>query len=280
MSPEGFHLYLLAVATVLGAVVGSFLNVCIARMPHDQSVVHPPSRCPSCGAGVRPRDNIPVLSWFILRGKCRDCTHPISPIYPAVELLTAMVAWLLFRRFVPTAADVDAAHLAAFGVYLVFAAMLIASTFIDVRHYIIPDELSIYAVPVGVAACALLTHLGYPGAPTWREAVLGAFFGGGSLAAVMGLYWLVRRREGMGMGDVKLLAMLGAFLGPWPALPFILFVSSATGALVGIPMAMTKGRGLSTALPFGPFLALAALLYLFHGPQWVARWLPGIALSF
>jgi len=265
-------------ALVLGLVVGSFLNVCIARMPEDRSIVHPPSHCPSCGAFIEPYDNIPVLSWLLLRGRCRSCHTRISPLYPAIELLTGLLAWLVFRRVVGGPEHFDLPHLAAFGVFFVFVAMLVAQTFIDIRHYIIPDEFSIYAVPVGVAASALLSWLGYPEAVSWRQAALGALFGSSVLLFVMALFWLIRRKEGMGFGDVKLLAMIGSFLGAWPALPFVVFASSLIGAAVGIPVALSRGRGLGSALPFGPFLALAAIVYVLHGPELVERWLPGWSL--
>jgi leader peptidase (prepilin peptidase)/N-methyltransferase len=267
-----------AFAALLGLLVGSFLNVCIARMPEDRSVAYPPSHCPACGHGIRWYDNIPVVSWLVLRARCRDCGTPISSLYPTIELLTGLVGWLLYRRIVPGPEALDAAHLAAFGVYFVFAAMLVAQTFIDVRHYIIPDEFSIYAAPFGIAAAALLTWLGYPEAPTWKESVLGAVIGAGTLGFVMAAFWIIRRKEGMGLGDVKLLAMIGAFLGALPAVPFVLFVSAAAGSLVGVPMAVLRRRGFGAALPFGPFLALGALVWLLHGPEAIERWFPGIHL--
>ncbi len=264
-------------ALLFGLLIGSFLNVCIARMPEDRSVVWPGSACPSCGTPIKAYDNVPVLAWIWLRGRCRACGTSISALYPVVELLTGLVAWLIFRRVLPTPEHVDTAHLVAFVVYFLFAALLIAQTFIDVRHYIIPDELSIYAIPFAVAAGALLSWLGYPGALGWQGAAVGALAGGGILGAVMGLYWLVRREEGMGFGDVKLLAMMGAFLGALPAVPFILFVASVAGAIVGVPVALSRGKGLRAALPFGPFLALGGLVWLLHGPELLTRWFPALA---
>jgi leader peptidase (prepilin peptidase)/N-methyltransferase len=266
------------VVFAVGLLVGSFLNVCIARMPEDRSVVSPPSHCPACGKGIRPYDNIPVISWLLLRGRCRDCRTPISSLYPTVELLTGCVSWLLWRRLVDSPADLDGAHVAAWGVHFGFAAMLVALTFVDLRHYIIPDEFSIYAVPFGVGASLLLTWLGYPLAIGWKQSVLGAALGGGLLVGVMLVFYLLTRRDGMGMGDVKLLAMIGAFLGAWPAVPFVIFVSSLIGAGVGVPLALSRGLGVRAQVPFGPFLSLAALIYILHGPELIERWLPGIAL--
>lgn len=264
MTPEGFWLYLAGVATVFGLLIGSFLNVCISRMPEDRSVVHPPSHCPNCGAGIRWHDNIPVLSWVALGGKCRDCGTPISSLYPTIELLTGLLALLVWVRFVPDFRAVDAAHVAAFGVHFGLMAMLVAVTYIDLRHHIIPDEFSIYALPFGVGSAVLLTWLGFPGAISWQSSVVGAFAGGGLLLAIYGLWWLLRRREAMGFGDVKLLAMFGAFLGV-QALPLIILVSSLVGSAVGIAVALATRQRLTMQLPFGPFLAFGAVVWVLHG---------------
>ncbi len=265
-------------ATVFGLLVGSFLNVCISRMPEDRSVAWPPSHCPSCGSNIRPYDNIPVVSWVLLRGKCRDCAQPISSLYPTVELLMGLLSLLLFWRFVPDPGAVDGPHGAAFAVHFIFVAMLVVVTFIDVRHYIIPDELSIYAVPVGILASLLLMWLGAPGAIGFAGSVSGAFAGGGVLIAVMMFYRLVRGQEGMGWGDPKLLAMIGAFLGALPALPFVVFVACVLGSVVGLSLMLFQrgGWGLRSAVPFGPFLAFGAVLWVLHGPSMIERWYPGI----
>jgi leader peptidase (prepilin peptidase)/N-methyltransferase len=253
-----------AFAGVFGLLFGSFLNVCVARMPEDRSVVWPGSACPACGTAIKPYDNVPVLAWMWLRGKCRACKQPISALYPVVEALFGVLTFLLFRRVIPDLSYVDTGHLVAFVWYgwLVFA--LVALSFIDLRHYIIPDQFSIYSVPVGVAGAALVGWLGYTGAPTWQGSVVGAMVGGGFLAAVIGVYWLVRRQEGMGMGDVKLLAMLGAWFGPIALFP-ILLMASVAGSVVGVTLAITRRTGLQLALPFGPFLALGALIWLYAG---------------
>jgi len=266
-------------ALVFGLLVGSFLNVCISRMPEDRSVVWPPSHCPSCGSSIRAYDNIPVLSWLILRGKCRDCGNPISSMYPTIELLMGVLSLLLFWRFVPDPGAVDGAHGAAFAVHFVFFAMLVVVTFIDVRHYIIPDELSIYSVPIGVLASVGLAWLGAPGAVGLKASLVGAVAGAGVLVSVMLLYKLIRGQEGMGWGDPKLLAMIGAFLGALPALPFVVFVACVTGSVVGLTL-MVVGRragwGMRSAVPFGPFLAIGAVVWVLHGPQMVERWFPGV----
>ncbi|MGC6506828.1 MAG: prepilin peptidase [Myxococcota bacterium] len=261
-------------AFVFGLLVGSFLNVVIARLPVGKSVIHPPSHCPRCGTPIRAYDNIPIISWVLLGRKCRACHTPISSIYPAVELLTGLLAWLLYRSIFIDISTLSAPFLGAFLVYFALIAMLVAQSFIDIRYYIIPDELSIYAVPFAILAMAVLSAIGYPMAIGWKASVLGAFFGGGVLLAVAAVWWLIRRQAGMGMGDVKLLALIGACCGVWPALPFIILVASLSASLIGVPISLSKG-GLRYALPFGPFLAFAAIVWLLNGPVLVERWLPG-----
>ena len=266
-----------AFAFLLGLLVGSFLNVCIARMPEDRSVVSPPSHCPACGHGIRPHDNIPVFSWLVLlRGKCRDCGTKISSLYPTIELLTGVIAWLLFRSIVPEPAQLDLAHGAAFLFAFSIAALMITQSFIDLKHFIIPDELSIYAVPYAIAAAVGLTWLGYPEALSWRASVLGAFFGGGFLLCIAMLWRLIRGMESMGMGDVKLLALIGAALGPWPALPVVMFGSAFLALFIGIPANRLAGRGWNMALPYGPFLGLATIIWMLHGPELVSRYYPAM----
>jgi len=275
-----WRLYL-GFGAALGLIIGSFLNVVISRLPEDRSVVSPPSACPRCSTPIAPRDNIPVVSWVLLRGRCRSCAAPISSLYPTIELLTGVLGAALYIRLLPDPSALDLAHGAAFVVHLVFVAMLIAITFIDLRHYIIPDEMSVYAIPFAFAAMALLEWLGWEGAIGWRASALGALFGGGALIAIMGLYYLVRRRQGMGWGDPKMLGMIGAFLGPVPALPIVIFVAATAASAVGMALLVLrrgKGVGMQTALPFGPFLALGAVVYLLHGEALARRWLIDPAL--
>jgi leader peptidase (prepilin peptidase)/N-methyltransferase len=267
-------------AGLFGLLFGSFLNVCIARMPEDRSIVWPGSACPSCGTPIAPYDNVPVLAWLWLGGKCRACKAAISPLYPLVEALGGVLAVLLFRHVVPDLGAFDAGHVAAFVWYgwLLFA--LLGLTFIDLRHSIIPDGFSILMVPLGVAGAWGLGALGYTGiAPSWQESVVGALVGGATLGGVAGLAWLVYRYEAMGLGDAKLFAMLGAFFGTLPALPFILFVAATTGSLVGVSVALVRGKGLKMSLPFGPFLAFGALLWLFGGHEITVTFAPFFAFG-
>jgi leader peptidase (prepilin peptidase)/N-methyltransferase len=239
-------------AALFGAVVGSFLNVVIYRLPRGESLSFPPSHCPNCGRGIRPWDNVPVLSYLLLRGSCRNCSHPISPRYPLVEALMAGLsagAWLRFGPTVP------------FGVYFVFLAGLVAVTFIDLDHKIIPDSLSLGGTALGLAA-SFFTGVG------WKASLVGALLGGGLLLAVALGYYALTRREGMGLGDAKLLAAIGAFLG-WQAVLFTVFVSSVVGSVVGVAVAGLQRSNLRFEVPYGPFLALGAVLYLFWGPPLV-----------
>jgi leader peptidase (prepilin peptidase) / N-methyltransferase len=236
-------------AFVLGTVVGSFLNVCIWRIPENMSIVTPASHCPECGHPVRFYDNIPLISYLILGGRCRACGVKISPRYPFVEGLTGLMALLLFWKF-----GLTLKFLAAF----IFVSALILITFIDIDHQIIPDIISLPGIPICFLMAVFIMKLSF------MEALLGLLIGGGSLYLVAVLYELATKREGMGGGDIKLLALMGAFLG-WESLLFILLVSSLVGAVVGISVMLAKGGDMKYAVPFGPFLSLAAIAYIFVG---------------
>jgi len=236
-------------AFVLGAVVGSFLNVCIWRIPESMSIVTPPSHCPECGHSIRFYDNIPLISYLILRGRCRACGGRISPRYPFVEGLTGLMALFLFWKF-----GLNLQFLAAF----IFVSALVLITFIDIDHQIIPDIISLPGIPICFLMAVFIMRLSF------MDALLGLLIGGGSLYLVAVLYELATKREGMGGGDIKLLALMGAFLG-WKSLLFILLVSSLVGAVVGISVMLAKGGDMKYAVPFGPFLSFAAVAYLFVG---------------
>ena len=262
-------IYFSSFAFFFGLCIGSFLNVCIARMPQDRSVVSPPSACPSCMSPIRPWDNIPVLSWVFLGAKCRNCKASISVLYPTIELLMGLLALLLFRFLAPTEAELTLHTLGTWATYTVFLAMLVGLSFIDLRWKMIPDQFSIYAIPVGLAAVYGLSHLGEPlqfSPPSLADSAIGAVAGILGLLAVIGTYWLIRREEGMGMGDVKLLGMMGAFLG-WQALAPIILIASVTGSVIGVALMLSQGRGFRSQLPFGPFLSLGAVVYLFFWPE-------------
>jgi leader peptidase (prepilin peptidase)/N-methyltransferase len=238
---------MLGLALVLGAIVGSFLNVVIARLPANESIIFPASKCPRCQTEIRWYDNIPLVSFILLRAQCRQCQAAISWQYPVVELAMALLSAALFNKFGLSA---------AFAIYFVFCAALLAVIFIDLQHQIIPDSISLPGIVVGFIA-AFFNPL-----VTWQQAGLGALLGGGALYAVAAGYFLITKRDGMGGGDIKLLAMIGAFLG-WQSLPFVIFSSSLLGSIAGIGAMLKQKMGGKTVLPFGPFLSLAALIFLF-----------------
>lgn len=242
-------------AFVFGLVVGSFLNVCICRMPNNESVVSPPSHCPHCSYQIRWYDNIPLLSYMVLQGKCRGCGAHISFQYPLVELLNGILTLFLFLRFGPTL---------AFAVLFLFCSALVVITFIDIEHQIIPDEISLTGIVVGFVLSFFLKGHG------WLNSLLGILLGGGSLLLVAYSYQFLTGKDGMGGGDIKLLAMMGAFLG-WKAIPFIIFASSLIGSVVGVSIMMLQKKDAKLAIPFGPYLAFGAVLYIFYGKPLI-RW--------
>ena len=244
---------------VFGACVGSFLNVCICRLPLNESVVSPPSHCRACKALLPWHDNLPLLGYLMRRGRCGSCGEQFSIRYFMVELLTGLLAVALTWQFGPS--------LTTLG-YFAFAAALVVITFIDLDHQIIPDVISLPGVLAGLLF-SLLSPL--PTLTLWTS-FIGALVGGGILLAVALGYQLLTGREGMGGGDVKLLAMIGAFLG-WRAIPFTIFIASFFGSLVGVTAMIRSRADSKLALPFGPFLSFGALSYLFIGEQLIAWYL-------
>jgi len=236
-------------AFIFGAAIGSFLNVCIYRIPAETSIVKPSSRCPSCGHPIRFYDNIPILSFLILRARCRDCGAKISWRYPLIELITGLMALLLFGKFGLSL---------VFLTFFIFTAVLIVIAFIDLDHQIIPDILSLPGIPVFFLAAVFIVKL------PWLEALIGLLIGGGVLLAIAFVYELITKREGMDGGDIKLLAMIGGFLG-WKSLIFVLLFSSLAGAVVGIAAMIIHKQDTKYAIPFGPFLSAAAVAWIFWG---------------
>lgn len=243
---------------VFGALVGSFLNVCILRIPTGDSIVSPPSHCPKCKAAITFYDNIPLISYLVLRGRCRNCGARISPRYFMVELLTALLSLALFDRF---------GLGFSFFVSFIFVGALIVISFIDLDVRIVPDVISLPGIIVGLA----LSVVGYfviisesSIIPSPLSSILGILAGGGFLLATAWVYEKVTGVEGMGGGDIKLLAMIGAFLG-WPSIPVTLFFASLVGSVVGIGCMVATGAGRRLALPFAPFLCAGAILFIFFG---------------
>lgn len=238
---------------LVGMAVGSFLNVCIFRLPRSLSLIHPPSMCPSCRTKIPYYHNVPVASYFWLRGRCRHCGAPFSLRYPLVELVSGLFAVAVYARY-----DFSLESLFVFAL----VAALLVITFIDIDHRIIPDVITFPGIGVGFVASFFLRDI------TVLASLIGIFLGGGMLLFVAWGYYLVTKREGMGGGDIKLLAMIGAFLG-WKGVLFTIFAGSAIGTAAGVVVALRSGGGRKLAIPFGPFLSLGALLYLFFGPQLV-----------
>lgn len=293
-------------AFVFGACVGSFLNVCIYRLPRGVSIVSPRSQCPRCQGQIRFFDNIPIISFLLLMGRCRHCGTAISLQYPIVELLTAIISLLLFKRFGPT---LD------YGGYFIFSAALIVVSGIDVAHRVVPDRISLPGIlaglgfsfvtsritpldsAVGIAAgggSLLLVTLGYGGFVKLRERFKGMTHLEETEKALEGLSLEALRkeaahygiesadlrdrralvmaigeakREGMGGGDMKLLAMIGSFLGGWRPILFVILFASFLGCVVGVPSMLIKGRDSKYAIPFGPFLGVSAVIYLLWGTE-------------
>ncbi|MDL1959401.1 MAG: prepilin peptidase [Deltaproteobacteria bacterium] len=242
---------------LLGTCIGSFLNVCICRLPQDRSVVKPGSACPKCGHMLKWWENIPILSFLFLRAKCRYCGARISMQYPLVELLSGLLALALWYKY-------------GLGpeifIYFYFTACLIIVTFIDLAHQIIPDAVSLPGVALGFLSSFLLPEL------SWRDSLLGILMGGGILFLVAWGYYIIARREGMGGGDIKLLAMIGAFLG-WQAIPLVILLSAAVGSITGLAIMSVQKGDRHMAIPYGPFLAGAALITLFWGRELTAWYL-------
>ena len=265
LSSPGTDLIEAIFAFLVGACVGSFLNVCMARWPQGESVVHPRSRCPGCGRAIGAIENIPLVSWLVLRGRCRGCSQPISMMYPIVELAIAL-GWLLaYLTFGPT---FTALRIAVLGTILFGIAVT------DARHYLIPDGFTVFGLLWGLTTAALSIAVGegQPFAP-FLDAVLGACVGAGAIAIAGWLGEVALKKEAMGFGDVTLMAVVGAALGPWRAL-LTIFVGALLGAVifVGIvyPLGWLRSRRNGAPfepplVPFGVFLAPAAMLTLLWG---------------
>jgi leader peptidase (prepilin peptidase)/N-methyltransferase len=243
-------------AAVAGLAFGSFLNVCIYRIPRRESLVWPASHCTQCNRPLAWYENIPLVSWVVLRGRCRTCGAAISPMYPLVELATA-------ATFAGAVAVYGLTPLMA--VRLAFACALIVLFAIDFRHHILPNVITLPGVIAGFVASLFLP-------PGWISSLIGILAGGGVLLAIAEAYYRVRGQEGLGMGDVKMLAMIGAFLG-WPLMLVTLVLASFAGSLVGILLLATGRGGMQAALPFGTFLALGALVAAVAGDALLAWYL-------
>jgi leader peptidase (prepilin peptidase)/N-methyltransferase len=263
---------ILASALLVGLVIGSFLNVCIVRIPHGESIVHPASHCTGCGRAIRPYDNIPLISWLVLRGRCRTCKKPISWMYPAVELATGLLFLACAVAFGPTLEGAKWALLSALIVVLVAT---------DIRERILPDKVNFTGLVLAVIISGFLRPV--DGVAAWlsskmfefpppmpvlsvTDSLLGAIAGGGLLWLVAEGYFRLRGREGMGLGDVKMMAMVGAFEGLEGALLAIL-IGSLLGSVIGIAFIAIFRKDSDYELPFGAFLGAGSLIVVFFGTR-------------
>lgn len=244
-----------------GLLWGSFGNVVILRWPKGQSFIWGRSHCPKCEKTIAWYDNIPLISWLILRARCRACGQPISWRYPVVEMVTGLLFAAIFAEYGYSWLTVE---------YIVFAWGLVVCSVIDLDHMLLPDLFTLSGIVIGLAGAAL-----NPERQFW-PALGGVLMGGGFLFAIGYVYQLLRHEEGMGGGDIKLLAWIGAVLG-WTSIPFVVMVSSILGSIVGLVLATRSKAGLKSMIPFGPYLALAALLYLFGGEK-ISLWYIGLFL--
>ncbi|MEK7747707.1 MAG: prepilin peptidase [Nitrospirota bacterium] len=240
---------LIATFVIFGLLIGSFLNVCICRLPENLSVVFPRSHCPSCKKQIAAYDNIPILSFLFLRGRCRTCQLPISWQYPLVEALNAIGYFIILNHFGLTAET---------PIYAVFFSALLVITVIDLKHQIIPDVITLPGIPLALLAASFALPTGFV------NGVFGLLAGFGLFYLIATLSVLIMKKEGMGGGDIKLMAMIGALLG-WKAVLLTTFVASLSGSVIGLFLILTRLRSRTDPIPFGPFLVLGALIFIFFG---------------
>jgi leader peptidase (prepilin peptidase) / N-methyltransferase len=257
ISFESFTILNAVYMFILGACLGSFGNVVIYRLPEKLSVVKPRSRCPKCKKMIRWYDNIPIASWIVLRGKCRNCRTPITVRYPVVESISGLLLAFLYLKY---------GYSVTFAETAIFAWAGLVASVIDLDHRILPDVITLPGMLVGIVGAMVNPDR------TVVDALVGLVAGGGFLWAVAYIYLAIKNEEGMGGGDIKLLGWIGAVLG-WRAVIFSILVSSVSGSLVGLSYAAIRKSGLKTAIPFGPFLYFAAMLYIFIGPPLMKAYL-------
>jgi leader peptidase (prepilin peptidase)/N-methyltransferase len=236
---------------VLGLVVGSFSNVCIYRIPRNESVIYPASHCPKCRSKIKPVDNIPLLSYILLKGRCRNCGSKISIQYPVVEFLTGLIYLIIYLIYGLSIQSL---------VYIILSSALIIIAFIDLQEQIIPDIISLPGIVVGLILSFLVPYISF------INSALGALIGGGIILIIAWVGSIIFKKEAMGGGDVKLTAMIGAFLG-WRYTMISLFLGFFLGALIGIILIMTKIKKREDAIPFGPFIAMGSIITFLCGEK-------------
>ncbi len=237
------------IAFIFGACIGSFVNVCIYRIPNSISIIYPPSACPHCNTQIRFYDNIPLFSYLLLRGRCRHCNEAIALRYFLVEVIGGGFALVTLLNFGFSFEGL---------IYYVFITILLIISFIDIDSKTIPDMITIPGIPLFFFASFALPKV------TYIDTILGILAGGGSLFIVALTYYLLTKKEGMGGGDIKLLAMIGAIIG-WKGVVFTVFIASAVGTFTGLLMMLCTKSSIKMAVPFGPFLSIGAIIYIFFG---------------
>ena len=270
----GWQIYFIFLVFCFGACMGSFLNVCIYRIPREESVISPGSHCPQCSHPIAWYDNIPLWGFLVLGGRCRHCQSRISPRYLIVEMLIAVLFVLVWLKLGPAGDDARWLALAPLSdirlvpIYWLMVFGLALGTFVDIEHMIIPDRVSLGGIVMGLLLSMLVPALHFQ--TTFfgglGSALLGALVGSGSLWGVALLGKVIFKKDAMGMGDVKLLGAIGAFLG-WTAVLFTVMVSSFFGALVGVTLVAMKKKEMQSRIPYGPYLALGALIWMLWGPS-------------
>lgn len=248
-------------AGIMGMLLGSFANVCIARMPKKESVAFPPSNCPKCNTPIAAIDNIPVFSFLFLKGKCRACKEPISIQYPIVEAVTGLLMAAVILKFGPTVEGL---------IYLVIMPPLVILTMIDIEHQILPDRITLPGIVYGIAAGTYLHG--------WADTLIGLVVGGGSFLLLAEVYLRTRGVQGMGGGDIKYIAAAGALLG-WQQVLVVIFGGSLFGALFGALGMSVKRIKFLTRIPFGPFLVLATLMSIFFGEEMISLYLEAAGMK-
>ena len=252
---------------LVGACIGSFLNVIIYRLPLERSIVYPGSHCAACGKPLRWFDNIPILSWCFLKGRAACCDTKIDARYPVIELLTAVLTYVIWTQFPPAEAIA----------YLIFTYALIVATGVDLDHFIIPDSVSLGGCVFGLLACVLVPTLQdtHNRIEALMGSALGLIIGGGGLLLISIIGTWVFRKDAMGLGDVKLIAAIGTVCG-WKGVIFTIGAASLLGSVIGLFVIFGKSRKTGVPIPFGPFLAAGCLLYILKGHDWFNRYLYSI----
>jgi len=243
---------------ILGLTVGSFSNVCIYRIPRNQSIIFPASRCPKCNSNISPKDNIPLLSYILLKGRCRNCKNKISIQYPVVELLTGLIYLIIYLAYGLTVQTL---------IYIILSSALINIAFIDLKEQIVPDVISLPGIVIGFIVSFFVPYISF------INSSLGILAGGGIILIIGLAGSLIFKKEAMGGGDVKLAGMIGAFLG-WRYIIILLFLGFFIGAVAGIILILAKIKNREDTIPFGPFIVLGSFITLLWGEK-ILSWYIG-----